>query len=164
MSTVLPGISIRTATPHDADRIVEIEASSFTSEDFFSFRQIKRLLTNPRVLSLVAVEKHNGSTRILAWAVALTRTHPHWQSGRIYSVAVAHPAKGRGIGRALVTTLIDRLADAAITRVYLEVRADNQPAMTLYESLGFEPIAILADYYGDDIHGIRMRRVGEAVA
>ena len=95
---------------------------------------------------------------MLGWAVALIRNHRRWRSGRIYGVAVAHPAKGRGIGRTLVTTLINRLQDADITRVYLEVRADNTPAMTLYESLGFQPIAILADYYADAIHGIRMRR------
>lgn len=162
MLTTSSAITIRHAVRADADQIVEIEASAFLEDDRFSARQIKRMIDNPRAIMIVAQEQHENQPRILGWSVALIRNHRRWRSGRIYAVAVAHPAKGRGIGRALVTTLIDRLADADITRVYLEVRADNTPAMTLYESLGFEPIAILADYYADDIHGIRMRRVGEA--
>lgn len=153
------GVSIRHAVKSDADMLVEIEASAFIEDDRFSARQIRRLIENPRAIVLVAEEQADGQGRILGWAVALIRHHRRWRSGRIYGVAVAHPAKGRGIGRTLVTTLIHRLEDADISRVYLEVRADNTPAMTLYESLGFEPIAILADYYADDIHGIRMRRI-----
>lgn len=156
------GITIRHAVRADANQLVEIEASAFIDDDQFSARQIKRLIDNPRAIVLVAEEQAEGQGRVLAWAVALIRNHRRWRSGRIYGVAVAHPAKGRGIGRTLVQTLIDRLGDAGIQRVYLEVRADNTPAMTLYESLGFEPIAILADYYADEIHGIRMRRGAEA--
>ncbi len=154
------GVAIRPAQRADAQQIVEIEASAFLEEDRFSIRQIRRMIDNPRATVLVAEQTRDGSPVILGWAVALVRTHRRWRSGRIYGVAVAHPAKGRGIGRALVQTLIDRLGESDISRVYLEVRADNAPAMTLYESLGFEPIAVLADYYADDIHGVRMRRVG----
>ncbi len=159
MLTPASGITIRPALRSDAEEIVEIEASAFIEEDRFSVRQVKRMIDNPRAIVIVAQELRDGKPRILGWAVALIRNHRRWQSGRIYGVAVAHPAKGRGIGRTLVQTLIERLADASINRVYLEVRADNQPAMTLYETLGFEPIAILGDYYGDSIHGIRMRRL-----
>lgn len=150
-------ISIRPATVMDADEIVEIEASSFVSEEFFSFRQIKRLIANPNAISIVAQETHGGVSRTLGWSVALIRSHPRWQSGRIYSVAVAHPAKGRGIGRLLVQSLLERLQGVGISRVYLEVRADNEPAIALYASLGFVPVAELLDYYAEGVHGIRMR-------
>lgn len=158
------GVTIRHAVKADAEALVEIEASAFIEDDRFSTRQIRRLIDNPRAIVLVAEEQNADQGRILGWAVALIRVHRRWRSGRIYGVAVAHPAKGRGIGRTLVTTLISRLEDADITRVYLEVRADNTPAMTLYESLGFEPIAVLADYYADETHGIRMRRLGELLS
>ncbi len=154
-------ISLRRAARADAIDIVEIEASAFIEEDRFSVRQIRRLIDNPRAIVLVAEERVNDQPTIRGWIVALVRNHRRWQSGRIYGVAVAHPAKGKGIGRALVQSVIEQLAEAGISRVYLEVRADNTPAMTLYESLGFEAIALLADYYADDIHGIRMRRVAQ---
>jgi ribosomal protein S18 acetylase RimI-like enzyme len=154
-------ISLRRAARADAIDIVEIEASAFIEEDRFSVRQIRRLIDNPRAIVLVAEERVNDQPTIRGWIVALVRNHRRWQSGRIYGVAVAHPAKGKGIGRALVQSVIEQLQEAGISRVYLEVRADNTPAMTLYESLGFEAIALLADYYADDIHGIRMRRVAQ---
>ena len=152
------GVTIRHAVKPDADTLVEIEANAFAEDDRFSARQIKRLIDNPRAIVLVAEEQLDDHRVILGWAVALIRNHRRWRSGRIYGVAVVQSAKGRGIGRTLVSTLIHRLEDADINRVYLEVRADNTPAMSLYQSLGFEQIAVLADYYADAIHGIRMRR------
>lgn len=154
------GITIRTALRADADQLANIEDSAFDKDDRFTERQIKRLIDNPRAIVLVAEEDNT----ILGWSVALIRNHRRWRSGRIYGVAVVPHAKGRGIGRTLVTTLINQLESIDITRVYLEVRADNTPAMSLYESLGFEPIAVLADYYADDIHGIRMRRIPNPLA
>lgn len=161
MPTPDADISIRDAALSDADAIVELEASGFIDDEHFSLRQIRRLISNPRAICIVAQSTPSVSARALGWAVALTRSHQHWQSGRVYTVAVAHPAKGRGIGRLLVQSLLDRLRVIGVDRVYLEVRADNDPAIKLYESLGFEPIALLGDYYGDGLHGIRMRRLGD---
>lgn len=54
-------------------------------------------------------------------------------------VLVHDEYQGRGIGRALLTALLD-LADnyLGLIRVELEVWEDNAPAIRLYESLGFE--------------------------
>lgn len=155
-----PITSVREAVKSDADDLVQIEASAFVEEKRFSTRQIKRLIANPRAVVLVAQAHREAPHRILAYSAALTRQHPRWQSGRIITVAVASPHKGQGIGRTIVTSLIDRLKKEDITRVFLEVRVDNTPAISLYESLGFETTALLVDYYADGAHAIRMRRVG----
>lgn len=48
--------------------------------------------------------------------------------------------QGRGIGRRLMETLLELADDyLALTRVQLEVWADNERAIHLYETLGFEP-------------------------
>ncbi|HVB10143.1 MAG TPA: GNAT family N-acetyltransferase [Bacillota bacterium] len=54
-------------------------------------------------------------------------------------ISVHDAFQGRGIGRALMATLLD-LADnfLALRRVELEVMADNPGAIHLYESLGFQ--------------------------
>ncbi|MHB9145134.1 MAG: GNAT family N-acetyltransferase [Symbiobacteriia bacterium] len=56
------------------------------------------------------------------------------------NVNVHDAYQGQGIGRRLLATLLD-LADnyLALTRVQLEVWADNERAIHLYETLGFEP-------------------------
>jgi len=54
-------------------------------------------------------------------------------------IMVREELQGRGIGRALLTALLD-LADnwLGLTRVQLEVMAENERAIRLYERLGFE--------------------------
>lgn len=49
-----------------------------------------------------------------------------------------HPSAQRlGLGRALLTTLVDEARRAGIVRVELRVRADNDRARALYASVGF---------------------------
>ncbi|HZP67048.1 MAG TPA: GNAT family N-acetyltransferase [Rudaea sp.] len=45
--------------------------------------------------------------------------------------------RGRGIGKDLLTACLAKARDNGITRVELEVRADNQRALNLYERMGF---------------------------
>ncbi len=43
----------------------------------------------------------------------------------------------------------ERFRARGIRRINLEVRVTNQPAITLYEALGFEKRKVLPQYYGD---------------
>ena len=47
------------------------------------------------------------------------------------------PYRGRGIGRALMRLALEEARAAGMWRVELEVFADNQPAIALYEKMGF---------------------------
>lgn len=80
--------------------------------------------------------------RVVGWADVL----PAWAH------AVAHvgslgmgvlPAyRGRGIGRRLLGACIAKAWAQGITRIELEVRVDNERAIGLYRSLGFEHEAV----------------------
>ena len=65
--------------------------------------------------------------------------------GSIVEVAVHPDHRRRGIAKALITSAIHS-ADGLKT-VFLEVRESNTPAIKLYESLGFERIAVRKGYY-----------------
>jgi ribosomal-protein-alanine N-acetyltransferase len=69
--------------------------------------------------------------------------------GDVQTVAVAPQCQGVGVGRALVVDLLQALEMRGVRRALLEVRADNEPARALYESLGFASIARRARYYSD---------------
>jgi len=58
------------------------------------------------------------------------------------SMGVALAARGRGIGRQLLTTALTR-ASAPLEIVYLMVRADNTAAVHLYTEAGFVTLARL---------------------
>jgi len=70
---------------------------------------------------------------------------PGSDEAEVQNVAVVPDAQGRGIGRALLTDLLAHARSAE--RILLEVRTDNVPAITLYESLGFTTLGIRRKYY-----------------
>lgn len=153
------GVVVRRAHADDAAAIAAIERQAFgATNDQFSLRRVRSLIVNPR--AIVASAEVEG--RVAGWCVALVRRHAGAGSGRIYSVAVDRACAGHGLGRRLMTWSLDALAEAGITRVYLEVRANNFRAIGLYRSLGFSEIARLPSYYNDGGEGVRMRRLGPA--
>ena len=59
-----------------------------------------------------------------------------------------HPDyRKQGIARALINTLISALAEQGSHSLMLEVRASNEPAKSLYGSMGFESVGIRKNYY-----------------
>ena len=76
--------------------------------------------------------------------VGILGLHTHPDQPRIRHVAMLGMAvrddwQRRGIGRALVRAAVE-MADAwmALTRLELNVYVDNEPAIRLYESFGFQ--------------------------
>ena len=56
----------------------------------------------------------------------------------LYDLAVAPAHRGCGRGRALVGALLHWAVEAGATSAYLQVRAQNTPALSLYEAMGFK--------------------------
>ena len=67
--------------------------------------------------------------------------------GNIYNVAVKKEYRGRYIGKEMMRELLYLSKQRGITSFTLEVRAGNEPAISLYRSLGFEPAGIRKDFY-----------------
>ena len=53
-------------------------------------------------------------------------------------MAIAEPARGRGVGENLARAAVHRARQLGATRVHLESHSDWTPAIRLYEKLGFE--------------------------
>lgn len=62
----------------------------------------------------------------------------------IHTIGVDPDHQGRGIGRAMMQLLLEYASGGT---VFLEVRTDNEPAIKLYESLGFVTIGLRKRYY-----------------
>ena len=67
--------------------------------------------------------------------------------GEITNVAVAPAARRRGIARALLTELKQQLACRNVTQIVLEVRVSNEPAIRLYEQMGFSVLGVRKNFY-----------------
>jgi len=78
--------------------------------------------------------------------------------GDVQTMAVARDRWGRGVGRTLLTELLDEAARRGSTHVFLEVRDDNPRAQKLYTDFGFEQVGVRRGYY-NGADAIVMRRV-----
>lgn len=61
-------------------------------------------------------------------------------------LVIANNRQGKGLGKLLLNAAIDRLKRHA-RQFFLEVRASNQAAIALYESIGFNQIGERRNYY-----------------
>lgn len=55
----------------------------------------------------------------------------------------------RGIGRRLMTALVNAAVGQGARHLTLEVRSDNTAARDLYSSMGLAPVGVRPSYYGD---------------
>ncbi len=65
--------------------------------------------------------------------------------GYITNVAVAPACRRQGVARALLTTAIEQWQD--LSRITLEVRESNAPAIALYHSMGFVKDGVRPRFY-----------------
>jgi [ribosomal protein S18]-alanine N-acetyltransferase len=67
----------------------------------------------------------------------------------LLTIAVAPEARRLGLGRKLVARFLYQAQLRGATRAFLEVKADNVPAIALYESAGFSQAGRRRGYYLD---------------
>ena len=66
------------------------------------------------------------------------------------NIAVRADRRGQGLGRRLLTALLDKARGLGCVRATLEVRPSNAAALALYQGEGFTVAAMLPRYYTDD--------------
>jgi [ribosomal protein S18]-alanine N-acetyltransferase len=124
----------------DAKRCAELEAELFAGDDPW-----------PPAAFLHALDgKHNhyvaarDEDRLVGYAgiSRLGRIPPY--EYEVHTIGVDPAYQGRGIGRRL---LDDLLSFAKRGDVFLEVRTDNDTAISLYQSVGFATVGVRKRYY-----------------
>lgn len=81
------------------------------------------------------------------------------KQGHIVSIAVLPEYRRRGIATALMVSAMDSMKNRyGAAEAYLEVRVSNEPAIRLYEKLGFKKVRILKRYYLDGEDAYLMAR------
>jgi len=67
--------------------------------------------------------------------------------GHLTNIAVGKNYQRKSIAKRLLTYILQLAASLGLAQIILEVRPSNQPAIMLYESFGFERLAIRKGYY-----------------
>ncbi|MCV7199710.1 ribosomal protein S18-alanine N-acetyltransferase [Mycobacterium angelicum] len=153
MTAPVEPVTLGALTRADADRCAELEAQLFDGDDPWPAVAFER--------ELASVRNHYVGARSAGLLVGyagisrLGRTPPF--EYEVHTIGVDPDYQGRGIGRRLLDELLD-FAEGGV--VFLEVRTDNEAALGLYRSVGFEQIGLRKRYYrvsGADAY--TMRRV-----
>ncbi len=145
------GIALRLVGREALDAIDAIEQASF-SGDRFPRRNLARLLSRPTVAALLATA--DGAPA--GYVLLLFRNGA--TSARLYSLATAPAARGRGVGRALVDGASALALQCGCARLRLEVRRSNAAARRLYETAGFGVIGMKPGYYEDGESALQMEK------
>ena len=142
--------TIRTATPADLDGIMVIERANFP-DDAWSRETMASELVNPNGRYLVALDGHE--------VIAYAGLRAAGDQADVQTIAVRADRRRGGIGRALLLELLDEARRRGAESVFLEVRADNAPAQTLYAGLGFIAFTIRSGYYPGGVDAVVMQKV-----
>ena len=139
--------------PAHIGAIAALEAANFSAP--WDEASIRAELENPLALWLAAEgeaaegqaaegEAAEGEERPLLGYVG---SQSCFEDADILNVCVAPEARRQGLAEALMRELETRLIPKGIEKITLEVRASNEPAIRLYEKLGYSQVGTRKNYY-----------------
>jgi ribosomal protein S18 acetylase RimI-like enzyme len=139
---------IKPATWRDLNALRYLEQVCFP-KDAWPLWDLIGVLTLSNVLRLKAVE-HDQMIGFIAADIRL-REQVAW----IATIGVLPNYRGRGLGRALLTSCEQRLE--ALT-IRLNVRASNYNAIQLYLTSGYQKVGVWPGYYSDGEEALVMEK------
>lgn len=136
-----PGlVRVREMTAEDIEDAALLEKTNLGKEAWTQ-KQLIDALTRDDTIYLVAAK----AGRI----VGLCGVQNISGEGEITNVSVARDCRGEGIGYKMVKQLLERGVGIGIKDYTLEVRASNEPAIRLYERLGFVSEGVRPNFYDE---------------
>ena len=136
-------LDIHHAGEDDLKGIAELEKICFP-QDPWSFEAFFNEIIENEGRTLYIVAEYDGK---LAGYMGIWKI---LDEGHITNVAVAPEFRRKHIGEALIRRIVDETMREGITSWTLEVRVDNEPAIRLYEKMGFRREGIRRKYYAYD--------------
>jgi len=130
------------------DEVLAIEKASYPRP--WRREHFLEELLSPHAFPLVAVDS-NGRVAGYIFPVLIL------DEGEIRNVAVLTDARGCGVGKLLVTAVIDECRKRGARFLGLEVRVSNDAALALYRRLGFVENGRRANYYENGEEAILMK-------
>lgn len=127
---------ISNATLDDLDELHKIEVAC--QDHPWSKEQIASAINSNQTLWLI--KKNTQIAGFLLWQAQI-------DEAEIYDLAIAPEFQRQGLASELLNQLIQACQEQTIHKIFLEVRASNQKAQSLYSKHQFKKIAERKDYY-----------------
>lgn len=145
-------LSLRPAQAGDLDALWALEQRCFQG-DRLSRRSFRHWIRQGHT-GLVVAETDDGK---LAGYV-LVILHRGTRLARLYSIAADPDFRGQGLGERLMAAAEAYAHEHKRLYLRLEVRRDNQPAIRLYQRLGYELFGETPAYYDDHQDALRFQK------
>jgi ribosomal-protein-alanine N-acetyltransferase len=142
-------------TESDLTAVMAIEKAAFSSP--WTLATFAGLLRRESTRLWVAESDGRVAGYAAVWIVA--------DQAELGDIAVEEAARGRGIGRLLLRTVLREMPALGVRDLFLEVRVSNTVARRLYERHGFEEVGRRTGYYTrpkEDALVLRLRLPHEA--
>lgn len=135
-AAVAPETAIRPMQAADLAGVERVEQAAY---DYPWSRAVFRDCLLAGYYSLVLEIDHEVSGYAIM-SIAAAEAH-------VLNLCVHPDVRRRGNGRRLLHALLFKAQDAAVKKVFLEVRPSNVAAINLYRSAGFREIGVRPSYY-----------------
>lgn len=129
------------------------EILPMTAEDISQVAALEQAcFSDPWPQSVLAQELENGLSLWLAAkqggeVLGYVGSQSVLDEADMMNLAVRETARRQGIAKALVCALCRKLSEKGVQSLTLEVRDSNEPAIRLYEALGFTQVGKRPNYY-----------------
>ena len=129
----------RLGSREDLEAVAALEAESFTNP--WTREMLERELAQSDVARIYVLRMPGTPVAAFCacWVVA--------DELHINTIAVNPALRRQGLARALLGHVLTSTMGEGIRRATLEVRRSNEPALRLYERLGFAVMAVRSRYY-----------------
>jgi ribosomal protein S18 acetylase RimI-like enzyme len=152
----VPPMCVRKAERGDVDALAALEHRVFAT-DRLSRRSLQRFLKSPTADVLVAQDDSAiAETALVGNAIVLFR--PRSVIARLYSIAVAPPMGGRGVGAMLLAAAEAAALARGCRAIRLEVHVTNHAAIARYRKSGYREFTRLRKYYEDGGDALRFEK------
>ncbi len=142
-------MQIRPMTKEDCVQVAAIEATSFSVP--WSLKAFTETVEKDNFRYFVAEEEGE----IIGYCGFLFVL----DEAEIPNVCVKSSARKRGVGKQMMSVLMEEAKKLGMAVLYLEVRESNTPARALYKSLGFEENGIRKNFYEHPVeHAVLMSK------
>lgn len=133
--------TVRAALESDLSAIVTIELECFHS-DPWPRESFESFIDRAGVTFIVTEDPARQGT-VSGYGVLIQAA----DEAEVLNLAVAGNSRGRGVGSALLRSLLESAALEGVRQVYLEVRESNTAARALYGAHGFAEVGRRRGYY-----------------
>ena len=132
------------------EHLADLHKRAFTSQRPWTAKEFAGLLESPLVFCV-------GDARAFALGRVIA------DEAELLTLATAPEHQRQGVGRHMLTAYENTAQSRGAARSFLEVAADNAPAIALYQTAGYAQDGLRPNYYrtmtGDTVDAVLMSRL-----